>query len=471
MLIYLLCDTLEAIMNNIIDIFNKQKNYFYSDKTKDINFRINTLKKLKFIIKENEDQIMEALYSDLKKSNFESYVTEIGIIYDEINLHIKKLKSWAKKEKKKSPLVHFPAKSYIYKEPYGVALIIGPFNYPFQLIIAPLIGAISAGNCAILKPSENSPKTALLLGKLINSNFDESYISVVDPLGGRETISYLLNLKFDYIFFTGSVRVGKVIMEKASKNLIPVTLELGGKSPCIVDSTANINLAAKRIVWGKFLNAGQTCVAPDYLLVESKIKDKLLKSLEKEIINQFGIDIKSSPDFPRLVNKSSLNRIKEYLADGEIYFGGSFDDEDLYIEPTILVNIKENSKVMEDEIFGPLLPIIEYSNLNEAIEFIRSKDKPLALYYFSENKSSIEKILSKVSFGGATINDTIIHVASSHIPFGGVGSSGMGQYHGKASFDTFSHRKSIIKRGTFFELPLRFAPYNNKLSAIKKLMK
>jgi len=458
-------------MNKIIDIFNRQKDFFYTNKTNDLNFRINTLKKLKLIIKENEEEIMEALYKDLKKSNFESYATEIGIVYDEINLHIKKLKSWAKKEKKKTPLVHFPAKSYIYKEPYGVALIIGPFNYPFQLIIAPLIGAISAGNCAIIKPSENSPKTALLLEKLINNNFDKSYISVIDPLGGKETVSYLLDLKFDYIFFTGSVIVGKIIMEKASKNLIPVTLELGGKSPCIVDNTANIDLAAKRIVWGKFLNSGQTCVAPDYILVESSIKSKLLKALVKEIKSQFGNDIKSSPDFPRLVNKNSLNRLKEYLTDGKVYFGGSFDDENLYLEPTILVNIKENSKVMKDEIFGPILPIVEYSNLDEAIKFIRSKEKPLALYYFSENKSSIEKVLLNVSSGGATINDTIIHVASSYLPFGGVGTSGTGQYHGKASFDTFSHKKSIIKRGTFFELPIRFAPYNNKLSTIKKLMK
>lgn len=458
-------------MDKIIEIFNRQKNFFYTNKTNDLNFRINTLKKLKLIIKENEEEIMEALYKDLKKSNFESYATEIGIVYDEINLHIKKLKSWAKKEKKKTPLVHFPAKSYIYKEPYGVALIIGPFNYPFQLIIAPLIGAISAGNCAIIKPSENSPKTALLLEKLINNNFDKSYISVIDPLGGKETVSYLLDLKFDYIFFTGSVIIGKIIMEKASKNLIPVTLELGGKSPCIVDNTANIDLAAKRIIWGKFLNSGQTCVAPDYILVESSIKNKLLKALVKEITSQFGNDIKSSPDFPRVVNKSSLNRLKEYLTDGKVYFGGSFDDENLYLEPTILVNIKENSKVMEDEIFGPILPIVEYSNLDEAIKFIRSKEKPLALYYFSENKSSIEKVLLNVSSGGATINDTIIHVASSYIPFGGVGTSGTGQYHGKASFDTFSHKKSIIKRGTFFELPIRFAPYNNKLSTIKKLMK
>ncbi|MGG7144573.1 aldehyde dehydrogenase [Clostridium nigeriense] len=458
-------------MEKILNIFNSQKNFFYTNKTNDLNFRINTLKKLKLIIKENEEEIMEALYKDLKKSNFESYATEIGIVYDEINLHIKKLKSWAKREKKKTPLIHFPAKSYIYKEPYGVVLIIGPFNYPFQLIIAPLIGAISAGNCAIIKPSENSQKTALLLEKLINNNFDESYISVIDPLGGKETVSYLLDLKFDYIFFTGSVRVGKIIMEKASKNLTPVTLELGGKSPCIVDSTANIDLAAKRIVWGKFLNSGQTCVAPDYILVESSIKNKLLKALAKEITSQFGNDIKSSPDFPRVINKNSLNRLKEYLTDGEVYFGGSFYDEDLYLEPTILVNIKDNSKVMEDEIFGPILPIVEYSTLDEAIKFIRLKEKPLALYYFSENKSSIEKVLLNISSGGSTINDTIIHVASSYIPFGGVGTSGIGQYHGKASFETFSHKKSIIKRGTFFELPIRFAPYNNKLSTIKKLMK
>lgn len=458
-------------MDNILNTFNKQKAFFTSSKTMNIEYRINSLKKLRTIIKENEDIIMEALYKDLKKSNFEAFATEIGILYEELNLHIKKLKSWSKREKRKTPIVHFPAKSYVYKEPYGVTLIIGPFNYPFQLIISPLIGAISAGNCAIIKPSENSPNTALLLEKLINANFEEEYIQVINPLGGKETVSYLLDLKFDYIFFTGSIKVGKIIMEKASKNLIPVTLELGGKSPCIVDETANIDLAAKRIVWGKFLNAGQTCVAPDYVLIDKSIKEYFLMALKSEIINQFGINIKSSPDFPRLINQNSLDRIKTYLDDGEIYFGGTFDEEDLYMEPTILTNIKENSKVMEDEIFGPILPIIEYSELDDAIDYIKSKEKPLALYYFSEDKNSINKILSKVSSGGATINDTVIHVASSNIPFGGVGLSGIGQYHGKASFDTFSHTKSIIMRGTFLELPIRFAPYKNKLSILKKLMR
>ncbi|MBS5884947.1 MAG: aldehyde dehydrogenase [Clostridium sp.] len=458
-------------MENILNIFNSQKEFFYSNKTKDINFRINNLKKLKNLIKENEQDIMDALYKDLRKSNFESYATEIGIVYDELNLHIKNLRKWSKREKRKSPIVHFPAKSYIYKDPYGVTLIIGPFNYPFQLVIAPLIGAISAGNCAIIKPSESTQNIALLLEKIINENFKENYIRVVNPLGGKDTVSYLLDLKFDYIFFTGSVRVGKIIMEKASKNLIPVTLELGGKSPCIVDNSAKLDLAAKRIVWGKFLNAGQTCVAPDYILVQKDIKEKLLKELKKELLLQFGSDIKSSSDFPRIVNKNSLLRLKNYLNDGEIYFGGSVDERDLYLEPTILINIKENSLIMEEEIFGPILPILEYSSLDEALTYVINKDKPLALYYFSEDSTSIEKVLNSTTSGGVAINDTIIHVASSYLPFGGVGPSGMGAYHGKASFDVFTHKKSVIKRGTFIEFPIKFAPYNNKINLLKKVMK
>jgi aldehyde dehydrogenase (NAD+) len=462
---------MEVLMENILNIFNSQKEFFYSNKTKDINYRINNLKKLKNLIKENEQDIMDALYKDLRKSNFESYATEIGIVYDELNLHIKNLRKWSKREKRKSPIVHFPAKSYIYKDPYGVTLIIGPFNYPFQLVIAPLIGAISAGNCAIIKPSESTQNIALLLEKIINENFKENYIRVVNPLGGKDTVSYLLDLKFDYIFFTGSVSVGKIIMEKASKNLIPVTLELGGKSPCIVDNSAKLGLAAKRIVWGKFLNAGQTCVAPDYILVQKDIKEKLLKELKKELLLQFGSDIKSSSDFPRIVNKHSLLRLKNYLNDGEIYFGGSVDEKDLYLEPTILTNIKENSLIMEEEIFGPILPILEYSSLDEALTYVINKDKPLALYYFSEDSTSIEKVLNSTTSGGVTINDTIIHVASSYLPFGGVGPSGMGAYHGKASFDVFTHKKSVIKRGTFIEFPIKFAPYNNKINLLKKVMK
>ncbi|TGY44476.1 aldehyde dehydrogenase [Clostridium sartagoforme] len=458
-------------MNNILETFNKQKDFFNANTTKDLDFRINALKKLKNIIKSSENDILDALNKDLRKSDFEGFTTEIGLVYEEINLHIKKLKKWSKKEKVKSSIAYFPARSYIYKEPYGVTLIIGPFNYPFQLVISPLIGAISAGNCAIIKPSENSPNTAKILEDLINKNFKEDYIKVVDPLGGKETVSYLLDLKFDYIFFTGSVKVGKIIMEKAAKNLTPVTLELGGKSPCIIDETANIELSAKRIIWGKLINSGQTCVAPDYILVEKSIKNSLIESLKKEIQAQFSTDIENNSDYPRIVNIEALNRLKGYLKDGNVSFGGRYNDDDLYFEPTILTDIKEDSKIMEDEIFGPILPIIEYSSIEEAINFVKSKEKPLALYYFSEDKLRIKTILNSLSFGGGCINDTIIHVASSYLPFGGVNSSGLGAYHGKASFDTFSHKKSIIKRGTFIEFPIRFAPYKNKISLARKLFK
>lgn len=458
-------------MKEIELIFSEQKKFFESGKSKNIDFRINELKKLKKIIKENEEKILQALKRDLGKSNFEAYATEVGIIYDEINLHIKNVRKWAKREKRNSPIVHYPSKSYVYKEPYGVTLIIGPFNYPFQLVIAPLIGAISAGNTAIIKPSENTINTAKLLEKIINNNFDKGYISVVNPLGGKDVVSYLLDLPFDYIFFTGSVRVGKIVMEKSSKNLTPVTLELGGKSPCIVDNDANMNLAAKRIVWGKFLNAGQTCVAPDYLFIHKNIKDEFLKALVKEIKIQFGENIKKSPDYPRVVNAITLDRLYNYLKDGEIYFGGEIDKETLYMQPTILTNVKLESLVMTDEIFGPILPVIEFNDLNEIISIINKREKPLALYYFSESKKKIEYIIERTSAGGVTINDTIIHVANGNLPFGGVGPSGLGKYHGKDSFNTFTHTKSVMKRGTFIEFKIRFAPYNDRIKLLRKVMK
>lgn len=458
-------------MNDINLIFNKQKEFFNLGKTKDINFRIEVLKKLKKVIKENEDKILEALKRDLGKSNFESYATEIGLVYDEINTHIKNIKRWSKIEKIKSPIVHYPSKSYIYKEPYGVTIIIGPFNYPFQLVMAPLVGAISAGNTAIIKPSENTKNTALLLEEIINENFNKEYLRVVSPLEGKEAVSFLLELPFDYIFFTGSIRVGKIVMEKAAKNLVPVTLELGGKSPCIVDKDAKLEMAAKRIVWGKFLNVGQTCVAPDYLCVHRSIKDKLLKLIVEEIHKQFGKDIKSSPDYPRVVNSASLNRLSEYLNDGEIYYGGKFDKNDLYMEPTILTNVDVDSNVMTEEIFGPILPVIEFGDIKDIINFINAREKPLALYYFSENKVNINNILKCTTSGGVTINDTVIHVANGNLPFGGVGNSGIGSYHGKASFDTFTHKRSVMERGTFIEFNIRFAPYKNKINILKKIMK
>lgn len=458
-------------MEDINLIFKNQKEFFESGKTINVDYRIKNLKKLNDIIKKNEDKILNELKKDLWKSNFEGYVTEVGILYDDINFHIKNVKKWSSEEKRKSPIVYYPSKSYIYKEPYGVTLIIGPFNYPFQLVIAPLIGAISAGNTAIIKPSENSRNIALLLEKLINENFPEGYLRVVNPLGGKETVSLLLDKPFDYIFFTGSVRVGKLVMQKAAQHLTPVTLELGGKSPCIVDSDAKLKLAAKRIVWGKFLNAGQTCVAPDYLCVHKSVKDELLKLIINEIRVQFGENVRNSEDYPRIVNKSSLERLSGYLNDGKIYYGGNIDEDNLYMEPTLIIKPDLNSPLMSDEIFGPILPILVYEDLDNVIKFINHREKPLALYYFSESKKKIKYVLTSTTSGGVTINDTIIHVANPNLPFGGVGNSGVGKYHGKESFETFTHNKSVMKRGTFIEFNIRFAPYKNKLNLVKRIMK
>lgn len=458
-------------MEDINLIFKNQKEFFESGKTINVDYRIKSLKKLNDIIKKNEDKILNELKKDLGKSNFEGYVTEVGILYDDINFHIKNVKKWSSEEKRKSPIVYYPSKSYIYKEPYGVTLIIGPFNYPFQLVIAPLIGAISAGNTAIIKPSENSRNIALLLEKLINENFPEGYLRVVNPLGGKETVSLLLDKPFDYIFFTGSVRVGKLVMQKAAQHLTPVTLELGGKSPCIVDSDAKLKLAAKRIVWGKFLNAGQTCVAPDYLCVHKSVKDELLKLIINEIRVQFGENVRNSEDYPRIVNKSSLERLSGYLNDGKIYYGGNIDEDNLYMEPTLIIKPDLNSPLMSDEIFGPILPILVYEDLDNVIKFINHREKPLALYYFSESKKKIKYVLTSTTSGGVTINDTIIHVANPNLPFGGVGNSGVGKYHGKESFETFTHNKSVMKRGTFIEFNIRFAPYKNKLNLVKRIMK
>lgn len=458
-------------MRDINFIFKKQKEFYKKGETKDINFRIDNLKKLKRIIKLNENRILDALNKDLGKSNFESYATEVGIVYEEINMHIKNIKKWAKVEKRKSPIVYYPAKSYIYKEPYGVTLIIGPFNYPFQLVIAPLIGAISAGNTVIIKPSENTKNISLLLEEIINENFQEEYLKVVSPLEGKEVVTLLLDLPFDYIFFTGSVKVGKIIMEKAAKYLTPITLELGGKSPCIVDNDSKLELAAKRIVWGKFLNAGQTCVAPDYLYVHKSIKEKLLRLIVSELHKQFGKDINSSLDYPRVVNSISLDRLKGYIKDGEIYYGGNIDTAKLYMEPTILTNVSVDSPVMTEEIFGPILPVLEFEDIGEVIDFVNNREKPLALYYFSEDNKKVEYILRNTTSGGVTINDTIIHVANSNLPFGGVGSSGLGKYHGKSSFDVFTHERAVMKRGTFIEFNIRFAPYKDKIKILKKAMK
>ncbi len=456
-------------MENIRNILEKQKSFFDKGYTKNINFRIEALKKLKHNIKINENNIFKALNIDLNKSEFETFITEIGIVYDEINGAIKNIKKWSKPKKVKTPITNFLASSYIYNEPYGVALIMSPWNYPFQLIMAPLVGAISAGNCVLLKPSELAIETEKIIVKIIKDTFSDEYIGVIT--GGIEESTALLKEKFNYIFYTGGINVGKIVMRAAAEHLTPITLELGGKSPCIVDKDANIDLAARRIAWGKFLNAGQTCVAPDYLVVHRNIKEKLISSIENYIVEFFGENTFESEDYPRIINERHFKRLEGYLKEGKIVSGGNTDINNLYIEPTIIEGINFENRIMEEEIFGPIFPVIEFEDIDKVIDIVNNNPKPLALYYFSENKEKQEFIIKNISFGGGCINDTIMHLSTSTLPFGGVGSSGMGSYHGRTSFETFSHKKSILKKSNLVDIKIRYAPFKGKINLARKLFK
>lgn len=458
-------------MSTLGEKINEQRKYFSTNETKDIDFRINKLKKLREVLKNEEEKVFEALRKDLMKSTFESYVTEVAMVYDEINTQIKNIKKWSKRRRVKTPIVQFPAKSFVQLEPYGIVLIIGPFNYPFMLTMDPLIGAIAAGNTVVLKPSESAPETSKVLKSILEQVFDEKYVLHVNPERGKEVVEELLREKFDYIFFTGSAMVGKIVMKAAAENLTPITLELGGKSPCIVDRDCKVELAAKRIVWGKAMNSGQTCVAPDYLYVHKDIEEEFIKKLEEEIKRQFGEEPLKSEDYSKMVNEREFNRVLSYIDKDKLVFGGNYNEETLQIEPTILKDVTWDDSVMEREIFGPILPILNFEDLDDVIKIINSKDKPLALYYFSEDKNKIEKILNTTSSGGVTINDTLVHVSSTYLPFGGVGNSGMGEYHGKYSFDLFSNKKGVMDRKTFLDINLRYAPFQNKLTIIKKIMK
>ncbi|MBM6009913.1 aldehyde dehydrogenase, partial [Staphylococcus epidermidis] len=421
-------------MTIIRDKFNNSKAFFNTHKTKNLKFRKQQLKLLSKNIKNHENELLDALYKDLGKSKVEAYATEIGMLLKSIKLMRKELKNWSKTKQTDTPLYLFPTKSYIKKEPYGTVLIIGPFNYPVQLVFEPLIGAIAAGNTAIVKPSELTPHVAIVIKDIIEDTFDEAYVSVVE--GGIEETQTLLSLPFDYMFFTGSEKVGKIVYEAAARKLIPVTLELGGKSPVIVDDTANIKVASERISFGKFTNAGQTCVAPDYKLVQRKVKNDLIKALKKTITEFYGENIEKSPDFGRIVNQKHFNRLNDLIQihKDNVVFGGNSSKEDLYIEPTLLDNITNDNKIMKEEIFGPILPIITYDNFDEVLEIIQSKSKPLSLYLFSEDENMTHRVVEELSFGGGAINDTLMHLANPNLPFGGVGSSGIGQYHGKYSF-------------------------------------
>ena len=434
-----------------------------------LSFRKETLIQLLNAIVIHEDEIIEALYDDFKKPAFEAVLTETNYVITELKDTIKNLSKWAKPKKVFPSILNFPSTDFIYKEPYGKVLIIAPWNYPFQLALCPMIAAVAAGNQVVVKPSELTPKTSAVIRKIIEKIFHINHVECVE--GGLEVSQKLLAERWDYIFFTGSPTVGKIIAKAAAENLTPVTLELGGKNPCIIDETANLKLAAKRIVWGKFINAGQTCIAPDYILIQKDMKSHFIAYLKTEITKAYGENPALSPDFARIINTKNWLRLANLIEEEKVIFGGQTDIENNYIAPTLIEENDKESLLMQEEIFGPLLPILSYEKEEDIKTIISKFEKPLALYVFSENKRFSEKIIKQYSFGGGCINDTVVHFSNKRLPFGGVGHSGIGAYHGRLSFDTFSHKKSIVKKANWLDIPLRYAPYNDKLKSIKKILK
>ncbi|MBM7586272.1 aldehyde dehydrogenase (NAD+) [Bacillus pakistanensis] len=456
-------------LSTVKEQVRKQKMFYKTGATRPLEYRVAMLNKLATLIRENEEKILIALKSDLNKSNQEAYTTEVGILLEEIRYTIKHLEKWMKPEKVKTAKTHIGSKGYKIAEPYGVALIIAPWNYPFQLALSPLIGAIAAGNTAIIKPSELTPHTSQLLAQMIQDSFDSQCLHVME--GGVETTQNLLKQSFDYIFFTGSVPVGKIVMEAASKQLIPITLELGGKSPCIVDESANISLAAKRIAFGKLINSGQTCIAPDYLFIHKKVKSLFLEEFKKVVTEFYGQDPIGNEAYGRIVNHKHFECLKNYLGDGKILFGGNLNERELKVEPTIMEPRSSNVPVMQEEIFGPILPLLDFEDLQEVIDYVTERPKPLALYVFTTSEDIEEKVNSTISFGGGCVNDTLMHIATPYLPFGGVGESGIGSYHGKSSFSTFSHYKSVLKQTNKFDFHFRYPNAKNGMKIMKKLMK
>ena len=449
-------------------IAERQKAFFEKNRTKAYEFRKKALLRLKRTILYYEKEIEEALYKDLGKSDFEAYMTEVGMTLSELNYAEKHLKGWMKEKRALTPLAQFPAKSFEAVEPYGTVLIIAPWNYPFMLCMEPLIGAVAAGNCCVVKPSAYAPHTSAVIKKILSAVFPKEFVAAVE--GGREENTALLEQKFDYIFFTGSVSVGKLVMEKAAKHLTPVSLELGGKSPCIVDHTAKLSLAAKRIVFGKFLNCGQTCVAPDYVLVERRVKDTFLKYLIYWTKKMYGENAFANPSYGRIVNRKHFDRISGLIEENKVVYGGRTKEETLQIEPTILFPVSEKDAVMQEEIFGPVLPILVVENMDEAQRFVQNREKPLACYIFTSSRKTRRKFVRYTSFGGGCVNDTVMHLTTPELPFGGVGNSGMGAYHGKRSFETFSHQKSILDKSQIVDIPVRYQPYRMWKKAVIRLI-
>ncbi|MBP8792007.1 MAG: aldehyde dehydrogenase family protein [Lutibacter sp.] len=452
--------------NSIVEYIANQKAFFSTHQTKAINFRLAQLHKLKKVILQNQQKIEQALWKDLHKSPEEAYLTEISIVTGEIDNHIKQLKKWAKPKRVSTPIHLLPSSSKIIYEPLGVALIVSPWNYPFQLVFNSLVGAISSGCCSVLKPSPDTPTIAKLMEAMIVENFDSNYICVVQ--GGREVNTILFAQRFDIIFFTGSSKVGKVVMKAAAENLTPVVLELGGKSPCIVDADADIDIAAKRIIWGKLINAGQTCIAPDYLFAHASIKDELLTKIATNIQLMYGENIKESRFYPRIVNKRAVDRLAELVHQGTIHTGGEIDAEELFVAPTIIDNVQPDFLVMQEEIFGPILPVMTFKHIDETINYINMNEKPLALYYFGKNKKAKE-VLAKTTSGGACVNDTLMHIGNHNLPFGGVGNSGMGKYHGYESFLAFSNKRAVVTAPTWIDIPFKYVPFKY-FNIIKKVI-
>lgn len=443
--------------NEINAVVAAQKEFFRSGKTLDVKSRKKYLQRLKEAIHAREEEINRALKEDLGKSECESYMCEVGLSLSELSYQIKHISSFVKKQRVRTPLAQFAAVSYRYPSPYGTVLVMSPWNYPFLLSVEPLTEAIAAGNTVVLKPSAYSPHTDEVMKKILSEVFPPEYVTVIE--GGREENRALINADFDYIFFTGSKSVGRYVNESAAKRMIPVTLELGGKSPCIVDSTAKTDLAARRIVFGKYLNCGQTCVAPDYILCKKEIKEKLIESIEREIVRQYGERPLQNENYGKIITEKHFRRVKGLIDGKKVVFGGKSDESALRIEPTVMDGVTWEDPVMQEEIFGPVLPVLTYENTEEAIKLINGQDPPLALYIFSSDKGTVEEVLARVPFGGGCVNDVVIHLATSYMPFGGYRQSGIGGYHGKKGFETFTHYKSVVDKKTFMDLPMRYQPY------------
>jgi len=453
--------------SNYASMLRNLRAFYETHATHPVSFRVEQLRTLGRTIKSRENDLLDALYADVRKPPLEAYVSEIGFVQTDILHAMRHLSRWTRAQPRRTPPIAWPGRSFVYAEPYGMVLIMGPWNYPFQLLFSPLVGAMAAGNCVCLKPSEFAPRTSALIAQMVSEVFPSEYVTVVE--GGRDVAEALLRERFDHVFFTGSGTVGRAVMAAAAQHLTPVTLELGGKCPCIVCSDVNVETAARRIMWGKCLNAGQTCVAPDFVLVERQIKDLLLEAMERALRRFFGESVQSSKDFGRIVNLGHFNRLVSYLQHGRIVCGGEYDESDLFVAPTIMTDVDPASPLMQEEVFGPILPVLEFADLDEVVSMLRDRPKPLALYLFTKDRRIQKQMIEQTASGGVCINDTVTHILGKDLPFGGVGGSGMGTYRGKAGFDCFTHYKSVLRRSLLVDPTFRYPPASISLATLKRV--